>query len=759
MMHNVLDLFCGAGGFSTGFIQAGFNIKYAIDNDPKVQETYEYNHPNTKFILADILMLDPHDYKDIDVIIGSPPCQEFSYANNKGNPNKGMELVRVYLNWIKIIQPKWWIMENVPAVEKFLKWRITDFNIPIIKVLNCADYGVPQKRRRMFAGNYKIPKPTHSKHGGITLFGDKICKWVTVQDAIGDLMLIEPNNNDENNHECYNFNEEKNNPEFIGKWQGLKKIDLNKSSSTITDNHGNTNLIPNHNNYKSSQESMKHQLENGKYGVSKNKQVDVKQPSNTVICNEKDQGPILNVENIILTHRRGKATKDTWKPYYDKDEPSNTIAGHPHRILNEETKQAYRRLTVRECVKPDTLILGDENKMIKDYDLKDKCIGMKKLNNIDEILKRKYEGEIIKIKAMGCLELEITPNHPIYIITGSKNRKINFSNPLWKPAKDLRVKKYQKEGEYVLIPKLKGVIKNKSYNLNNWMPNTSQNHHKWRESKNLPIQIKLDKNLAWILGLYVAEGSNTKRELNFSLGRKEKLLKKKLKRKLLKIGVYSDKRELDLGLVDIIRVYSTPLSNLFENLCGKLAHNKKIPNDILFNEDLNILKSFLNGYVLGDGYCRFQTNNLKISATTVSQQLVLQLQLLLARLNLFGKIYKRNRKNSYIDGRELKGKPQYIINYIPNIKDHTSFKNFNDFIATPIKEICKEKYNGLVYNFETEDHTYLISNIITHNCARLQSFPDNFIFFGSLSAQYKMVGNSVPPLMSYHLAKMLEKNI
>lgn len=358
---------------------------------------------------------------------------------------------------------------------------------------------------------------------------------------------------------------------------------------------------------------------------------------------------------------------------------------------------------------------------------------------------------------MGCLELNATPNHPIYIVTGSKDRKIQFSNPIWKTINELRIKKYQKEGEYILIPKLIGNIKNKIYDLNNWMNNTSQNHHKWRKTKNLPIQIKLDKTLAWILGLYVAEGSNTKRELNFSLGRKEKLLKKKLKRKLLKIGFYSNKREMDIGLCDVIRVYSTPLSNLFEDLCGKLARYKKIPNDILFNKDLNILKSFLNGYILGDGYCRYQTNNLKISATTVSKQLALQLQLLLARLNLFGKIHIGKERIGHINGRKIIGTKKYIINYIPKTKYHTSFKIFDDFIATPIKEITKEFYNGLVYNFETEDQTYLVSNMITHNCARLQSFPDDFIFFGSLSSQYKLVGNAVPVLMAYHLALAIKK--
>lgn len=349
MNYNILDLFCGAGGFSTGFIQAGFNVKYAIDNNPKVQETFEYNHPQTKFILADIKELDPNDFKDVDIIIGSPPCQEFSYANNRGNPDKGMELVKIYLEWIKIIQPKFWIMENVPAVEKYLKWRITDFNIPIIKVLNCANFGVPQRRKRMFAGNYVTPKQSHSKIGGIDLFGNKIHEWVTVQEAIGDLMNIPPNNNIKTNHECYNFNEEKNNPEFVGKWQGLKKIDLNKSSGTITDNHGNTNLIPNH------QEKMiyKERLSTEKF-MKKHPAQDPNKPASTLNSTRGQHRNefYLKILNSFSTKNKGN------HPHNELSEPNQCLTGIPPTLI--ENKQVYRRLTVRECARlqsfPDDFI-------------------------------------------------------------------------------------------------------------------------------------------------------------------------------------------------------------------------------------------------------------------------------------------------------------------------------------------------------------------------------------------------------------------
>jgi len=369
----VLDLCCGAGGFSTGFLQAGFKVKYGIDIDPKVKETYEYNHPNTEFILDDFTDLDPEDYDNVDIVIGGVPCQPFSTANANPNPDLGMENVKSFFEWVDVIKPKYYILENVPPTAKYLKWRIKDFNIPIIKILNAVNYGVSQKRRRMFAGQYVVPLETHSKTGGIDLFGRKIEKWKTVLDAIGDIMSFDPNvtrseaffkkheqdpnqpaknistkddcllfnSNDPvfknylsteifmkkhppqqlnkpcstlnatrgchrnefyldlKNHQNYNFNVEKNNPKFLGKWQGLKKVDTKQPSNTTTDNHGNTNLL--------------------KYtDAINNKEYSYEEPSQTI-------------RQVPFKHLDGK-------PLAQKGNGQAKFAN-------------YRRLTVRECAR------------------------------------------------------------------------------------------------------------------------------------------------------------------------------------------------------------------------------------------------------------------------------------------------------------------------------------------------------------------------------------------------------------------------
>lgn len=400
-MLETLDLFAGCGGFSKGFELAGFKVKYAIDMWKGCKETFEYNHPDTEFICEDVFNLNPEDFRGkVKIIIGSPPCIEFSNANANKDPNEGMKLVKEYLRWVQVIGPDFWLMENVPQVQKYLKWRIVDFKIPKILVFNSANYGVPQCRKRLFAGKYIVPIQTHSKVGKIDLYGNKLEKWKTVLDAIGDIMSVEPNAyisntmslknqghkptnelNEPNqcltsispilindqwsvvgliNHQNYNFNQEKNNPEFLGKWQGLKQVDLKKPSNVITDNHGNANLI--------------------KYSDAlNNKEYDVTKPSQNIrqIPFKWLDGKHLTLKNHCVPNHPSpsdKGNKSRVSAYQRIDDPSRTIRSVVPEI--GEKKQAlftgYRRLTVREVARlqsfPDDFIffesLSSQYKMI-----------------------------------------------------------------------------------------------------------------------------------------------------------------------------------------------------------------------------------------------------------------------------------------------------------------------------------------------------------------------------------------------------------
>jgi DNA (cytosine-5)-methyltransferase 1 len=174
-------LFCGAGGFSEGFRQAGFRVSKALDIWAPAIRTHERNHPDTLAIRGDILTFQPETLGPIDVLIGSPPCTQFSFANRGGSGDieLGLQLIYRFLRFVYELQPRWWVMENVPRVLDFIPDEVPlrklgidkkgSLGIPRREVLISADFGTPQLRRRAFSGNFPIPVRTHQEPNWRTL--------------------------------------------------------------------------------------------------------------------------------------------------------------------------------------------------------------------------------------------------------------------------------------------------------------------------------------------------------------------------------------------------------------------------------------------------------------------------------------------------------------------------------------------------------------------------------------------------------------
>jgi DNA (cytosine-5)-methyltransferase 1 len=169
MTLTVGDLYCGAGGFAEGFRQAGFRIKWAIDNSPESAMTFKKNHPGTDVLCEDLTTFDPRRLGRVDAVIGSPPCTQFSLANRGGNGDTagGMNFVIRFLEAIRELRPKYWIMENVPNLLPHLEALLEDddfrlprgsVRIPDRQTLTSVHYGVPQLRRRLFCGDYPDPR-------------------------------------------------------------------------------------------------------------------------------------------------------------------------------------------------------------------------------------------------------------------------------------------------------------------------------------------------------------------------------------------------------------------------------------------------------------------------------------------------------------------------------------------------------------------------------------------------------------------------
>lgn len=192
----VIDLFCGCGGLSQGFIDAGYKVTLGIDKWKDAIETFNYNHKNSKGIVADLLDLEPdvvsknENIKEVDLIVGGPPCQGFSIAGKRIVDDERNQLYKTFVNFVDYFNPKAFLMENVPNIMSIGKGAIKEqilkdfenlgYNVSY-KILLASDYGIPQNRKRaFFVGlkentEFEFPLPTTPK--------DKI----TSKDAISDL--------------------------------------------------------------------------------------------------------------------------------------------------------------------------------------------------------------------------------------------------------------------------------------------------------------------------------------------------------------------------------------------------------------------------------------------------------------------------------------------------------------------------------------------------------------------------------------------
>ena len=193
----VVDLFAGAGGFTLGFVQAGFTPIYAVEIDRYAAETYGANfgpHCDTRDVN------DVKTFPPADVIIGGPPCQGFSNLGAHVPNDPRNQLWRHYMRAVQQVRPKVFVMENVPPLlssaegaEIVREAEALGYEVKA-KILNSADYGAPQRRRRVIIigsaiGSPPFPEPTHADPKKKDLTTQHLCNWVSVRQAIGDLAL------------------------------------------------------------------------------------------------------------------------------------------------------------------------------------------------------------------------------------------------------------------------------------------------------------------------------------------------------------------------------------------------------------------------------------------------------------------------------------------------------------------------------------------------------------------------------------------
>lgn len=195
----VVSLFSGAGGLDLGFRMAGHEIVWANDLYEDAVETYRLNLGN-HIVCCDISEINSEDIPDCDIVIGGFPCQGFSVANTGRHEDD--ERNQLYLQMIRIINeknPRFFLAENVKGILSLAKGRVfhnilSDFRQMGYRVqyrlMNAADYGVPQKRMRVIIVGirqdipfeYHYPLPTHSELASL-----HTRKWVSVAEAFHNI--------------------------------------------------------------------------------------------------------------------------------------------------------------------------------------------------------------------------------------------------------------------------------------------------------------------------------------------------------------------------------------------------------------------------------------------------------------------------------------------------------------------------------------------------------------------------------------------
>lgn len=217
---NVIDLFAGCGGFSVGFERAGFNITKAVEFDKSIAVSYSHNHGSTLMYADDIAKIADCSHfsnGEAEVIIGGPPCQGFSMAGDRIREKKAFLtdprnfLFRHYVEIVKIVRPKIFIIENVKGIlskdkGQIFKEIVDTFGDPDnfdgdkyfihYKVCKAVEFGIPQKRERVVIvgvlnNDYNIDDIFSEAKESISSIEPHFFDKVTLYDAISD--IPEPN--------------------------------------------------------------------------------------------------------------------------------------------------------------------------------------------------------------------------------------------------------------------------------------------------------------------------------------------------------------------------------------------------------------------------------------------------------------------------------------------------------------------------------------------------------------------------------------
>lgn len=390
-------------------------------------------------------------------------------------------------------------------------------------------------------------------------------------------------------------------------------------------------------------------------------------------------------------------------------------------------------------------------------------------------MRRQHDGQVVKIYPYNDNKCyTFTPEHPVLAIKSNKRT--------WKHRDVLdrhRVEDAQfieagklSSGDYVLIPihrpakEHSGVLDMTDY-LDQFIHDQENGkiypagHINYKKDNGIPKHINVTKDFARLLGYYVAEGSSSctsSGQVSFSFGYNEIQYANDVKniiKNIFDIPVRICSHE-EKG-TRIVNICSNLLCKIMLSLCGKGAHNKKIPNCIWQSNSDEIIKSFLEGLIKGDGCYKPDT----VSLCTVSETLARQVRMLFARIGIKTSISSKiNKPNQMVKTERLSFDVECygqfarmahdFIGKHPELpsKQSNNPKWINkgsvgwitdNYIVVPIRRIRTKEYIGQVYNLEVEKDNSYVVGFSVHNCMIRDWWMDEFVIRSAFRKNFKII--------------------
>jgi len=362
MQIRILDLYCGMGGLSLGFalaIEGAEILGLDIDRDAVTTYNHNLNRFNARAMVQDVLKWEPEG--EFDAVIGGSPCQPFSLAVNPryGKVGKTHPLYPTFPRFFDIVlalRPKVFLLENVKGLITKRHRHLLDEQLARVEpyynvkfqVLNVAYYGVPQRRERLFVLGIRrdlgiqpsLPKPTHAEEERATLAG-RLFRWVTVREAIGDLLEIPPQGL------VLTHKRSLTGRVIEGTWRPV--FTSEEPSFTVTDS-GIRILSP-----EQVERIRKEREDTSRHFARMGFPDSLDEPSRTIsshtVEGTKRETIVIPLTEHVMTEKGGwDSPKSDWgSRVIDVGKPSYTIT-EKHRS-GQIVSVAYRRLTVRECLR------------------------------------------------------------------------------------------------------------------------------------------------------------------------------------------------------------------------------------------------------------------------------------------------------------------------------------------------------------------------------------------------------------------------